>query len=53
MSDLASFANHFAALKKAERDGREAPGSYDAAVADLWRTNPALAEKINLPKPME
>jgi hypothetical protein len=42
--------NHFAALLKAETDGIEVKGSYAKAVADLWKRDPARAEKLRLPK---
>jgi hypothetical protein len=42
--------NHFMALKKAEMAGVEAVGSYDRAVAALWKTDPARARKIGLPR---
>jgi hypothetical protein len=41
-------ANHFAALKKAEREGYEAPGTHAAAVAELWKRDPKRAERIGL-----
>lgn len=44
-------ANHFAALKRAEIAGHEFPGTYDAAVAEIWKRDPQRAEKIGLPKP--
>jgi hypothetical protein len=44
-------ANHFAALKKAEREGYESPGTYDAAVAEIWQRDPERAGKIGLLKP--
>jgi hypothetical protein len=43
-------ANHFAALKKAESEGYEAPGTHTAAVAELWQRDPQRAERIGLPK---
>jgi hypothetical protein len=42
-------ANHFQALKKAEAMGQELPGSYDRAVADLWKRDPARAQRLGLP----
>lgn len=44
-------ANHFAAVKKAEREGIEPPGTYDRAVAELWQRDPERAAKIGLQKP--
>jgi hypothetical protein len=42
-------ANHFNALKKAEAMGVELPGTYDRAIADIWKRNPDHAKKIGLP----
>lgn len=45
-------ANHFAALLKAERVDRiEPPGSYEAAVREIWKRDPKRAEKLKLPRP--
>jgi hypothetical protein len=41
--------NHFAALKKAEAMGHELPGTYDKAVAALWKKDPDRARKLGLP----
>lgn len=43
--------NHFRALALAEQQGREAPGTYDAAVADIWKRDPERARKIGLHQP--
>jgi hypothetical protein len=43
--------SHFAALRKAEREGYEAPGTYDAAVAEIWSRDPKRAARIGPPKP--
>jgi hypothetical protein len=42
-------ANHFAALKKAESQGLELPGTYDKALADIWKRDPERARKLKLP----
>jgi len=42
--------NHYAALKKAEQQGREAPGSWEKAVKALWRTDPEKARSLGLPQ---
>lgn len=44
-------SNHFLALKKAEAQGHEPPGSYDEAVREIWKRDPDRAEKLRLPKP--
>jgi hypothetical protein len=44
-------ANHFVALKKAEAMGIELPGTYDKAVAALWKRDAERARKIGLPAP--
>jgi hypothetical protein len=44
-------ANHFAAIRKAEREGHEPAGSYRAALADIWRRDPERARKLRLPEP--
>jgi hypothetical protein len=44
-------ANHFTALKKAEAMGIELPGTYDKAVAELWKRDPDRAKKIGLRGP--
>jgi hypothetical protein len=43
--------NHFASLKKAEQQGLEPPGSYDRAVAEIYRRDPDRARSIGLPPP--
>lgn len=45
-------ANHFAALLKAEQQGRERPGSYNKAVAVTWKSDPEAAKRCNLPPPL-
>jgi hypothetical protein len=45
-------ANHFQAIKKNEERGLELPGTYERMVAELWKSNPAYAEKLRLPKPL-
>lgn len=42
-------ANHFAALKKAEREGYELPGSYRAALEEIWKRDPKRAKALGLP----
>jgi hypothetical protein len=42
-------ANHFTALKKAEAMGQELPGTYDKAVAEIWKRDPDRARKLRLP----
>ena len=42
-------ANHFHALKKAEAMGAELPGTYDKAVAEIWKRDPDRAQKLGLP----
>ena len=42
--------NHFAALKKAETAGTELPGSYDRAIAAIWKRDPKRAEQLRLPR---
>lgn len=42
-------ANHFAALKKSEASGQELPGTYDKAVAEIWKRDPERAQKLGLP----
>lgn len=42
-------ANHFAALKKAEAMGIELPGTYDKALADIWKRDPKRAAALRLP----
>lgn len=44
-------ANHFAAIRKAEREGHEEPGAYRAALTEIWKRDPKRAEKLHLPKP--
>lgn len=44
-------ANHFAALKKAEREGFELPGSYKAALEEIWKRDPKRAKALGLPQP--
>lgn len=43
--------NHFAALLKNEQLGLEPKGAYEAAIADLWKRDPARAEKLRLRRP--
>jgi hypothetical protein len=43
--------NHFEALARHEREGREPPGTYDAAVAELWERDPKRAMAIGLTPP--
>lgn len=45
--------NHFAALRKAEREGFEPAGSYAKAVDAIWKNNPDRAKKIGLPRHVE
>lgn len=45
--------NHFDALKRSEQLKLEPPGSYDAAVAEIWKRDPKRAEKLQLPKPQK
>jgi hypothetical protein len=45
--------NHFASLKKAELRGQERPGSYEKALADIWKKNPDWCQRANLPRPEE
>jgi hypothetical protein len=40
--------NHFRALQKAEAMGMELPGTYDRAVAEIWKRDPDRARKIEL-----
>jgi hypothetical protein len=42
--------NHFAALKKAEVAGREAPGTWEKAVKELWRKDAKKAAQLGLPQ---
>jgi hypothetical protein len=42
-------ANHFAALKKAEAMGVELSGTYDKAVAEIWKRDATRAQKLGLP----
>jgi hypothetical protein len=42
-------ANHFQALKKSEAMGVELPGTYDKAVAEIWKRDPERAQKLGLP----
>jgi hypothetical protein len=44
-------ANHYAALAKAEREGFESPGSYKAALEEIWKRDPKRAKALNLPPP--
>jgi hypothetical protein len=41
--------NHFAALKKNESLGLELPGTYDKAIAEIWKRDPERAQKLGLP----
>ena len=43
--------NHYTSLKKAESMGLELPGTYDKAVAELWKRDPARAKAIGLMPP--
>jgi hypothetical protein len=43
-------ANHFAALKKAEAMGLELPGTYDKALADIWKRDAKRAMTLRLPR---
>ncbi len=43
--------NHFASLRRAEEQGFENPGSYQAACAELWNRDPAKAQSLSLPQP--
>jgi hypothetical protein len=43
--------NHFAALRKAEQQGREPPGSYDTAVRALYKRDAKLAQSLGLHLP--
>jgi hypothetical protein len=51
-------ANHFAALKKAEAMGIELPGTYDKAIAEIWKRDPErppearLARKAMMSEPL-
>jgi hypothetical protein len=40
--------NHFNAMLKSEQTGLIAPGTYKAAVAEIWKRDPKRAEKIGL-----
>jgi hypothetical protein len=40
--------NHFNAMLKAEQTGGIAPGTYKAAVAEIWKRDPKRAEKLGL-----
>jgi hypothetical protein len=42
--------NHFQSLRKAEQQGREAPGAYEKAVKELWKSNPQKAAQLGLPQ---
>jgi hypothetical protein len=42
--------NHYAALRKAEQQGREPPGAYEKAVKELWRTDAKKAAQLGLPQ---
>ncbi len=42
---------HFSALMNAELRGTEPRGTYQAALAEIWRRDPAHAKKLRLPKP--
>jgi hypothetical protein len=44
-------SNHFAALKKAEAMGIELPGTYDRAVAEIFKRDPERAKKLGLQAP--
>lgn len=44
-------ANHFAALKKAERENFEEPGTYRRALAEIWKRDPKRAKALHLPQP--
>lgn len=44
-------ANHFASLKKAEREGFEQPGSYKRALEEIWKRDPQRATALNLERP--
>jgi hypothetical protein len=44
-------ANHFAAILKAEHQGRERPGTHARLVAELWKRDPEKAKALNLPEP--
>jgi hypothetical protein len=39
-----------AALRKAEASGVELPGSYDKALADIWKRDPKRAAALHLPR---
>lgn len=41
--------SHFEALRIRERAGDEPAGVYFNAVAELWKRDPAMAEKLGLP----
>lgn len=43
-------ANHFAALLKAEQMGSEPEGTYQAALAEIWKRDPKRATQLRLPK---
>jgi hypothetical protein len=42
--------NHFNAMLKAEQMGGVVPGTYKAAVAEIWKRDPRRAEKLGLPR---
>jgi hypothetical protein len=42
-------ANHWAALRKAEREGREAPGTTDRLIAEA-KARKAASQQSNKPK---
>jgi hypothetical protein len=52
-SDITPSINHFMSLKKAELRGQERPGSYERALAAIWKSNPSWCQKANLPRPEE
>jgi hypothetical protein len=44
-------SNHYAALRKAEQQDLEPPGSYNRAVIDLYRRDAAKARSLGLREP--
>lgn len=45
--------NHFRAMLQNEQRGINPKGTYDKAVADLWKRDPAKARKLQLPHPQK
>jgi len=44
-------ANHFATILRHEQLGLEPPGAHQAALMEIWKRDPARAEKLRLPRP--